>query len=61
MTLHASVFSADGKRHIKVSKKSSPNQANKLGNRVADLLVKQGAMEMAMGWRTAVEEWNAKL
>jgi hydroxymethylbilane synthase len=61
ITLHASVFSADGKRHIKVSRKGSSNQAGRLGSRVADLLVKQGAMEMAQGWRSAVQEWNAKL
>ena len=61
ITLHASVFSADGKQHIKVSRRSSSTQASKLGNHVADLLVKQGAMEMARGWRTAVQEWNSKL
>jgi hydroxymethylbilane synthase len=61
MTLYASIFSADGKRNIKVSRKSNSNRASKLGNHVADLLVKQGAMEMAQGWRTAVQEWNAKL
>jgi hypothetical protein len=28
---------------------------------VADMLVKQGAMELAEGWRKAVEEWNSRL
>lgn len=61
LTLYASVFSADGSRNIKVKKIGNANDPEKLGNKVADMLVKQGAMEMAEGWRRAVEEWNRKL
>jgi hydroxymethylbilane synthase len=61
ITLYASVFSADGARNIKVKKVGKANEPEKLGNKVANELVKQGAMEMAEGWRKAVEEWNNKL
>lgn len=58
MTLYASVFSADGSRNIRLKKTGSAKNAEKLGRSVADTLVKQGAQEMAEGWRKAVQEWN---
>lgn len=61
MTLYASVFSADGSKNIKVREAGNANEPEKLGNKVADLLVKKGAIEMAEGWRKAVEEWNSRL
>jgi hydroxymethylbilane synthase len=61
ITLYASVFSADGTRNIRVKKAGKASEPEKLGSKVADMLVKQGAMEMAEGWRKAVEEWNKKL
>ena len=61
ITLYASVFSADGTRNIKLKKVGKASDPEKLGNIAASLLVKQGAMEMAEGWRKAVEEWNGKL
>lgn len=61
ITLYASVFSADGSRNIKVKKVGKASEPEKLGDKVADMLVKQGAMEMAEGWRRAVDEWNRKL
>jgi len=61
ITLYASVFSADGSRNIRVKKIGDASDPEKLGNKTAGLLVKQGAMEMAEGWRRAVEEWNEKL
>ncbi len=61
MTLYASVFSADGEQNIKVKKIGSAASPEKLGTKVADMLVKEGAMEMAEGWRRAVEEWNNRL
>ena len=61
LTLYASVFSADGTKHIKASKEGKPGEPEKLGNAVADVLIKQGVLEMAEGWRTAVQEWNSRL
>ena len=61
LTLYASIFSADGKKHIKASKEGKSNEPENIGNELADLLVEQGAMEMARGWRTAVQEWNARI
>jgi hydroxymethylbilane synthase len=60
LTLYASVFSADGSKNIKVNKTASVAGAEKLGSKVADMLIKQGAGELAKGWREAVEEWNKK-
>ncbi len=60
MTLYASVFSADGSKNIKVEKTGSVKNAEKLGRSVADTLIKQGAQEMAEGWRKAVQEWNER-
>lgn len=61
ITLYASVFSADGSRNIRVKKVGKASDPEKLGNMAASMLVEQGAMEMAEGWRRAVEEWNGKL
>ena len=60
LTLYASVFSADGSKNIKVKKTADVPGAEKLGSKVADMLIKQGAGELAKGWREAVEEWNRK-
>ncbi|MGI0005830.1 MAG: hydroxymethylbilane synthase, partial [Nitrososphaera sp.] len=60
LTLYASVFSADGSTNIKVARTGSVAGAEKLGSRVADVLLKQGAGGLAEGWREAVEEWNKK-
>lgn len=61
ITVYASVFSADGTRNIKVKKVGRAAEPEKLGNRVADMLIKQGALELASGWRSAVQEWNDRL
>jgi hydroxymethylbilane synthase len=61
LTLHASVFSADGEKHIMTRRTGRASEPEKLGRAVADLLVKQGALEMAQGWRAAVQEWNSRL
>lgn len=61
MILHSSVFSADGTKSIRISKSGNSMQAEKLGLKVADLLLKQGAGALAEGWRDAVEEWNKKI
>src|ERR671914_17718 len=61
ITLYASVFSADGKQSIHVKKIGRTSNPEELGTRVANMLVKQGAMDLAEGWRKAVDEWNKKL
>lgn len=60
LTLYASVFSADGSKNIRIKKADSTDNPEKLGSKVADILLKQGAAELAEGWRDAVEEWNKK-
>lgn len=61
ITLYASVFSADGKQSIHVKKVGRTSKPEELGSTVANMLVKQGAMDLAEGWRRAVDEWNKKL
>jgi hydroxymethylbilane synthase len=61
ITLYSSVFSADGTKNIRVKKIGRTKEAERLGSKVADMLVEQGAMDLAEGWRNAVEEWNKKL
>jgi hydroxymethylbilane synthase len=61
ITLYASVFSADGKQSIHVKKIGRASKPEELGSTVANMLVKQGAMDLAQGWRKAVDEWNKKL
>jgi len=61
ITLYASVFSADGKQSIHVKKVGRASNPEELGSTVANMLVKQGAMDLAQGWRRAVDEWNKKL
>jgi porphobilinogen deaminase len=60
ITLYASAFSADGKQNIKIKRMGKTDNPEKLGDKVADLLAKEGVMELAEGWRNAVEEWNRK-
>jgi len=61
ITLYASVFSADGKQSIHIKKSGKVSKPEQLGSSVANMLVKQGAMDLAEGWRRAVDEWNKKL
>jgi hydroxymethylbilane synthase len=61
ITLYASVFSADGKQSIHIKKSGRASKPEQLGSSVANMLVKQGAMDLAEGWRRAVDEWNKKL
>jgi hydroxymethylbilane synthase len=61
ITLYTSVFSADGKQSIHLKKVGRASKPEELGHFVANKLVEQGAMDLAEGWRRAVEEWNKKL
>lgn len=61
ITLYASVFSANGKHSIHVKKIGRASKPEELGSMVANMLLKQGAMDLAEGWRKAVDEWNKKL
>ncbi|MDQ3718417.1 MAG: hydroxymethylbilane synthase [Thermoproteota archaeon] len=59
--LYASVFSADGKHKIHIKKEGRPSEPEELGCKVANILVTQGALDLAEDWRKAVDEWNKKL
>lgn len=61
LTLYANVFSADGTKSIKVKETGNSREPNRLGIKVANLLIRGGTMKLAEGWRVAVQEWNKKL
>jgi len=61
LTLYASVFSADGSESIKLKQTSNLKNPEKLGIKVANMLISKGAMKFALGWRDAVMEWNSRL
>jgi hydroxymethylbilane synthase len=61
LTLYASIFSPDGRKNIKLKKSGSVRHPARVGIELADLLLKEGAQELAVGWRNAVEDWNKKL
>ena len=58
--LYASIFSADGSKCIKLRKKGNTKDAKKLGVNMGKLLIKGGALDLAKGWRDAVQQWNRK-
>ena len=58
LVLHASVFSADGKKTIQVSKSASISNSSELGKNVAKVLIDKGVANLAEGWRQAIAEWN---
>jgi hydroxymethylbilane synthase len=60
-TLYASIFSPDGRKNIKLKNSGSVRHPAQVGIQLADLLLKEGAEELAAGWRNAVEDWNKKL
>jgi len=60
-TLYASIFSPDGKKNIRLKNSGNKRHPAAVGVELADLLIKNGAGELATGWRIAVEDWNKKL
>jgi hydroxymethylbilane synthase len=60
-TLYASIFSPDGRKNIKLKNSGNVRHAAYVGIELADLLLKEGAKDLAAGWRNAVEDWNKKL
>ena len=60
LVLHASVFSADGKKNIRVSKSAPVSNSFDLGERVAKVLIEKGVSNLADGWRQAIQDWNTR-
>jgi hydroxymethylbilane synthase len=58
ISLNASIFSADGTKCIKLTKRGDSSNAIELGLSMGELLIKGGALELAKGWREAVQKWN---
>jgi hydroxymethylbilane synthase len=58
ISLNASIFSADGTKCIKLTKRGDSSNAIELGLSMGELLIKDGALELAKGWREAVQKWN---
>jgi hydroxymethylbilane synthase len=60
MNLYVSMFSVDGMKCIRLKKRGNIEDAIKLGIEMGELLVREGASDLAKGWRDAVQEWNKK-
>jgi hydroxymethylbilane synthase len=58
ISLSASIFSAEGTKCIKLTKRGDSSKAIELGLSMGELLIKGGALELARGWREAVQKWN---
>ena len=58
ISLNASIFSADGTKCIKLTKRGDSSNAIELGLSMGELLIEGGALELAKGWREAVQKWN---
>lgn len=56
--LYASIFSADGTKNIKLRKRGKIKDAKRLGLNMGESLVKEGVLDLAKGWREAVQKWN---
>jgi hydroxymethylbilane synthase len=60
ITLHASVFSADGSQSITLKKSDVISNAVKVGKEVANDLLSRGAGDFAHEWREALEKWTVQ-
>lgn len=60
ITLHASVFSADGSQSINLKKSDVISNAVKVGKEVANDLLSRGAGDFAHEWREALEKWTVQ-
>ena len=60
ITLHASVFSADGSQSINLKKSDVISNAVKVGKEVANDLLSRGASDFAHEWREALEKWTVQ-
>jgi hydroxymethylbilane synthase len=60
ITLHASVFSADGSQSITLKKSDVISNAVKVGKEVANDLLSRGAGDFAHEWREALEKWSVQ-
>lgn len=58
ITLHASVYSADGSQSINLKKSDVISNAVKVGKEVANDLLSRGAGDFAHEWREALEKWT---
>ena len=60
ITLHASVFSADGSQSINLKKSDVISNAVKVGKEMANDLLSRGAGDFAHEWREALEKWTVQ-
>ena len=60
-TLYASLFSPDGAKNIKAKRTSRMKSPEVAGEEMAELLLRNGATELAAGWRAAVKRWNNQI
>ncbi|HEY7570777.1 MAG TPA: hydroxymethylbilane synthase [Nitrososphaeraceae archaeon] len=61
LSLHASVFSSDGSKNIRLKETGSIADAIKIGNKLAHRLNQMGVEKLATEWRNAIRHWNRRL
>lgn len=57
LSLHGCIFSLDGREKLEASAEGKINEAEAIGKRVAQSLVKQGARDLEQEWREKYGPW----
>jgi hydroxymethylbilane synthase len=57
LSLEGSMFTLDGKDRISAYAQGAPEEAEKLGKRVAQSLLKEGAKDIETQWRDKYGSW----
>lgn len=60
LILYAKLFSSDGTKSIELKLDGDISKPKQIGKKMANLLIKHGALELSNGWEDALSEWNGK-
>lgn len=58
LNLYVKLFSSDGTKSIKLKLDDDISKPKQIGIKMANLLIKHGALELSKGWDEALNEWN---
>ncbi len=60
LNLYAKLFSSDGTKSIDLKLDGDISKPKQIGIKMANLLIKHGALELSKDWDEALNEWNGK-
>jgi hydroxymethylbilane synthase len=60
LSLHASIFSSDGSKNIKMKETGLLAHATEIGIKLANRLNRMGVDKLAADWRNAIKQWNMR-